>query len=169
MSIENAEKAIRAGIRPGMEDKQTLLLGKPLKNKSSKATRPNTTKNTTALPTSCEKWALFKLPEKLNEYFVLDQTGLFINNVSMEKASLSVFYYEKLCRNLERIGYHHLSVPVLALMSYLASDVLAESDLVTLVDLKMADVCEKLNLLDASNHYHGKLCGLKLLLEEQIQ
>lgn len=152
-----------------MENTKILLLGKPPKSKSSKTTRPNTNKNTTALPTTCEKWALFKLPGNLNEYFVLDQTGLFINNVSIERANLSVFYYGKLCRNLERIGYHHLSVPVLALMSYLASDVLAESSLATLVDLKMADVCEKLNLLDASNHYYGKLCGLKLLLEEQIQ
>ena len=100
---------------------------------------------------------------------MLDQAGLFVNNVSIERPNLSVFYYEKLCHNLERIGYHHFSVPVLALMSYLAADVLAESSLATLMDLKMADVCEKLNLLDASNYYHGKLCGLKVLLDEQVQ
>ena len=78
-----------------------------------------------------------------------------------------MFYYEKLCQYLERIGYQHFAVPVLALMSYLASHVLNDTSLVALMDLKMADLCEKLNLLDASNLLHAKLAGLKLTLEEQ--
>ncbi|XP_066929818.1 cilia- and flagella-associated protein 46-like [Clytia hemisphaerica] len=160
VSIGNAEKAIKNGVPPSMEA--------PLSPKTKKAskTRPGS-KSSSALPTSYEKWALFTLPEKLNEYFVMDKTGYYINKTSITRPTLSMFYYEKLCKNLNLIGYHHLGIPVLSLMSYLANDVLEMKDLTTLIDLKMTSLCEQLNMVNACTHYHTKLSSLKLTMEEQ--
>ena len=52
-------------------------------------------------------------------------------------------------------------------MSYLADELLDVPSLCSLMDLKMANLCEKLNLLDASSKYYEKLNELKLSMEEQ--
>jgi len=151
---------IQSGARPGEST--------PLKAKKPPKHRP-ASKKTSALPQTVEAWTHFKVPEKLKEYFRQDSTGIFVSRSSIVKPILSLYYYEKLCENLYQSGFHHLAVQILALMSYLADDVLNIPSLCSLMDLKMADLCEKLNLLDASNKYYEKLNDLKLSMKEQAE
>lgn len=158
ISITNAEKLIHSGARPGEST--------PLKTKKPSRHRP-ASKKASALPQTVEAWTYFKVSDKLKEYFRQDSSGLFVSRSSIIKPILSLYYYEKLYEKLCQSGFHHLAVKVLALMSYLADELLDVPSLCSLMDLKMANLCEKLNLLDASSKYYEKLNELKLSMEEQ--
>ena len=113
----NTEKAIKDGIKPG---EVATLKSRDKKTSSNKDLVGRSSSRTTALPQTMETWSMYHLPDKLKDYFKADIHGSYISTTSIKKPTLSLYYLEKLCDNIHSIGFHHFSIHVVLLMTYIA-------------------------------------------------
>ena len=78
---------------------------------------------------------------------------------------LSLYYLEQLCMNLHSIGFHHSSIHVMLLMTYVAGDIICNKSLLSLMHMKSCDLYQKLQMM-AAYDYHQQLIDQYCLTEE---
>nr|XP_022339451.1 cilia- and flagella-associated protein 46-like isoform X3 [Crassostrea virginica] len=119
------------------------------------------------LPTTCEEWAQYDIPDEIIEAFhheMMKVTG--INSHTIQKPMLTLFYLDTLVGCLRDIGYNHLTLPILAFEDLLSRDLLKSEPLNVLVHFKAAEVCLELNLKNGYS-FHEKTGGPVVLNEDQ--
>lgn len=98
-----------------------------------------------------EEWAVFEVPCDLEEIFThqsLEMTG--INEKTFPAPMISLYYFDKLVTNLQNSGFHHLTLPVLALNHTIASFVAHSKSFVLYTHCKRMEKCAELNLPQCS-------------------
>lgn len=163
--IANVEKAIRSGLKPG---ETSTPKGKKPGKEHSRSERFGSDKKS-LLPSTIESWAEYRVSDKFKEYFKADQNGSLLSKKTIEKPMLSMYYCEKLCDNLCGLGFHHLAVRVLALMMFIAEDLVCSSSLKLLTHAMSADLCERLHLTSAYSYHQEFLKKIELTGEEQAE
>lgn len=161
-AITNAEKAVKEGIKPGEA-------APPKKNNkgSREYARVEKSSSRSSLPSTIELWATYQIPDKLKEHFTADKHGLYISKSSIQKPMLSLYYLEKLTENLASIGFHHLSVQVMLLRTYIAKELVGNRSLLLLMYMRSCELYRRLNMNAAYERYHSFLQEPILTEEDQ--
>ncbi|XP_014779855.1 cilia- and flagella-associated protein 46 [Octopus bimaculoides] len=105
-----------------------------------------------------EEWAVFEVPCDLEEIFThqsLETTG--INEKTFPAPMISLYYFDKLVTNLQNIGFHHLTLPVLALNHIIASFVAHSKSFVLYTHCKRMELCAELNLPQCSSFHENAI------------
>ncbi|XP_029648903.1 cilia- and flagella-associated protein 46-like [Octopus sinensis] len=143
-------------------DFQSKQKGKDKKEKNENCISPTKEKNkkkflsTNVSTLTPEEWAVFEVPCDLEEIFThqsLETTG--INEKSFPDPMISLYYFDKLVTNLQNIGFHHLTLPVLALNHTIASFVAHSKSFVLYTHCKRMEICAELNLPQCSSFHEN--------------
>ncbi|XP_070541399.1 cilia- and flagella-associated protein 46-like isoform X2 [Ptychodera flava] len=119
-----------------------------------------------ALPHHPEDWASYDVPDEIREAFKEDHSAQGLNKENLYKPMLTLHYLDELNKELNELGYTHLSLPVLALAETIAHDTVESKTLAAVYHLKSMEVCQSLNLVAAAK-YHELLVGDIAISEEE--
>ncbi|XP_076434592.1 cilia- and flagella-associated protein 46-like isoform X2 [Babylonia areolata] len=121
-----------------------------------------------AVPDLLEDWAVYDAPDEAVEAFQSDfmkKTGL--NEGTIPKPMLTLFYLDSLTSQLKQVGYSHLTLPVLALQDVLSRSLLKNHSLHILVHLRALEVCQELDLKLGTEFHEGIVGPVRIREEDQ--
>ncbi|XP_052099636.1 cilia- and flagella-associated protein 46-like isoform X4 [Mytilus californianus] len=118
------------------------------------------------LPSTVEEWSIYDIPEEVMEAFNHDMMKTSgINNTTIVKPMLTMYYLDQLLVRLRGIGYNHLTFPILVTCDILSRNLLKNNPLYVLVHSRASEICLELNLKNGYS-FHEKLAGPVLLNED---
>ncbi|XP_048407549.2 cilia- and flagella-associated protein 46 [Stegostoma tigrinum] len=118
------------------------------------------------MPTNPEEWANFVCPSEVRDAFKRGSSCSLINKKSFLRPTYSLFYLDLLVKELQAISYTHLTLPILQLADFIASEVLDSKSLSDFYHLRLAQICLELNLRQAAQ-YHEKIPGSVFIHEAE--
>ena len=139
--------------KPGTRD------GKRVKGGNQDKQKVASKSNLLSLPDSLTDWAVFKLPANTIEVMKNSFESNSVNKVTFPKPELSLHYMNELCQQLEIFGLTDHLMPIYAVQELLAITVLDNKHLASLIHLKAARNCQKLQLLQGFNHHMELAAG----------
>ncbi|CAG2203029.1 Cilia- and flagella-associated protein 46 [Mytilus edulis] len=92
------------------------------------------------LPSTVEEWSIYDIPEEVMEAFnhdLMKTSG--INNTTIVKPMLTMYYLDQLLVRLRGIGYNHLTFPILVTCDILSRNLLKNNPLYVLVHSRSRD------------------------------
>ncbi|CAC5380788.1 Cilia- and flagella-associated protein 46 [Mytilus coruscus] len=119
------------------------------------------------LPSTVEEWSIYDIPEEVMEAFNHDMMKTSgINNTTIVKPMLTMYYLDQLLVRLRGIGYNHLTFPILVTCDILSRNLLKNNPLYVLVHSRASEICLELNLKNGYS-FHEKLAGPVLNEDDQ--
>ncbi|XP_048465131.1 cilia- and flagella-associated protein 46 [Rhincodon typus] len=118
------------------------------------------------MPTNPEEWANFVCPSEVRDTFKRGSSCSLINKKSFLRPTYSLFYLDLLVKELQAISYTHLTLPILQLADFIATEVLDSKSLSDFYHLRLAQICLELNLRQSAQ-YHEKIPGSVFIHEAE--
>ncbi|KAK7109057.1 hypothetical protein V1264_013170 [Littorina saxatilis] len=121
-----------------------------------------------SLPDMLEDWAVYDAPDEAIEAFqseVMKTSGL--NEHTLPKPMLTLYYLDSLTKQLRDLGYTHLTLPVLALEDAFSRSILKNHALMVLVHARALEVCQELDLKVGCEFHEAVIGSMRIREEDQ--
>ncbi|CAD5115467.1 DgyrCDS4439 [Dimorphilus gyrociliatus] len=140
--------------------------GKKAKEEEPVKERPKRKGPLDHLPSSIEAWAEYDAPEEVLEAFKQESMKLTgINQHTILKPMLTIYYLDTLVKHLNRLGFHHMVFPALALQDTIARGMLENRSLTSLIHLKSWKSCMQIGYINGIK-FHEQYSDFKLNEDE---
>ncbi|KAH9492442.1 Cilia- and flagella-associated protein 46 [Bulinus truncatus] len=120
------------------------------------------------LPSDIESWAIYDWPDEGLAAFKLETyKSIAVSEANIPKPMLTYHYTDSLIKQLKKVGYTQLTLPLLAFQDLMSRSILSCHALNKLVHLKSLIVCQELNIKNGISHHHKIVANLHISEADQ--